>query len=71
MAEKFISLINIRQNNDYCHTAMLHGHDMKKQLMSKRVEVASDDFSQEEKDKQFTQAEQVVRQHLAGNNNEC
>lgn len=47
MAQSFIECITIRENNDYCHQAMLHGHDMKKHLMQKTPSIK--EFSEKEK----------------------
>ena len=34
LATRFIELIEIQANNDFCYQAMLHGVDMKKHIVS-------------------------------------
>ena len=48
MAGNFLDIIHVRENNDYCYLAMLHGHDMKRNIIKtnnvyeKSVKLSSD-----------------------------
>ncbi len=37
LADKLIAIINIRENNEYCYNAMMHGQDMKKHIIKPKA----------------------------------
>lgn len=61
MATRFLELISIRENNDYCYNAMLHGHDMKKQIISPKVPASIEKISDEQREMALKHAKDTLK----------
>ena len=62
MASRFLEIISVRENNDYCYNAMMHGQDMKKFIITPKVEETptSEKVSQEDKDKAAQHVQMIL-----------
>jgi len=52
-----VEIISIRENNDFCYNAMLHGQDMKRQIVTK---TAIDEKIEYTKDQEKANDKQVL-----------
>jgi hypothetical protein len=50
LAERLIEIISIREHNDYCYNAMMHGQDMKKHIIEQKVPVSTEKISEDQRD---------------------
>lgn len=68
LASRLLEIISIRENNEYCYNAMMHGQDMKKHIITQKVAVTKEKLSEERRAAGEQGAADMIkrRQHVKG-----